>query len=83
MSAELVDVRGKVTILGHCALVAYSRAHDTDISEIIRDLVEAWARKQAHNSTLLQSCMRAKGVTAADAGITGKAGESLDWGDGK
>lgn len=79
MSADLIDVRGKVSKLGHCALTAYSRAHGVDISEIIRDLVEVWARKQAHGSTLLQACMKAKGVTAADAGFAGNDGESLDW----
>lgn len=80
MSAELVDVRGKVTRLGHCALIAHARANDLDVSEIIRDLVEQWARKQAHAASVLHACMKAKGVTAADAGIAGKLGETpLDW----
>lgn len=79
MAADLVDVRGKVTAFGHCALTAHARAHSMDISEIIRDLVEEFARKQAHAASLLASCMKAKGVTAADAGIAGNIGESLRW----
>jgi len=81
MSADLHDVRGKVTGLGHCALIAHHRATGVDISEIIRDLVEDWARKQVHGATLLSACMKAKGVTAADAGVSGKSADALDWGD--
>lgn len=81
MAAELFDLRGKVTAFGHCALSAECRANDVDKSELIRDIVEQWARKKYHAATLLQSCMTAKGVTAADAGIVGRPGEMLDWGE--
>lgn len=81
MAADLIDVRAKVTAFGDCALTAYSRAHVIDKSEVIRDLVEDWARKQAHGASMLHACMRAKGVTAADAGIAGSFGDSLKWDD--
>ena len=81
MAAELFDCRGKVSAFGHCALAAYSRANDIDKSEVIREIVEKWARKQYHEATLLQACMTAKGVTAADAGIAGKSGAPLEWDD--
>lgn len=76
MAAELIDVRGKVTLFGDCALTAHARAHDMDKSEVVREVVEAWARKQAHAASMLAACMKAKGVTAADAGIVGK---TLHW----
>jgi hypothetical protein len=79
MAAELFDLRAKVTALGHCALAAHCRAHDIDKSELVRDIVEVWARRQAHGASMLASCMKAKGVTAADAGIVGNPGESLEW----
>lgn len=79
MSGELYDCRGKVTAFGHCALAAESRARDVDKSELIREIVEEWARKKYHAATLLQACMTAKGVTAADAGIVGRPGETLEW----
>jgi len=57
------------------------RATGVDISEIIRDLVERWAREQVHGATVLSACMKAKGITAADAGISGKIVDALDWGE--
>jgi hypothetical protein len=78
MSLELHDVRAKVSPLGYCALIAFKRANDVDVSEIIRDIVEAWAQRQVHSATLLASCMKAKGIAAADAGTSGN---SLKWED--
>jgi hypothetical protein len=78
MSLDLHDVRAKVSPLGYCALIAYKRANGLEVSEIIRDIVEIWAQKQAHGATLLAACMKAKGITAADQGTAGKA---LDWAD--
>lgn len=80
MSAELTDLRAKITIEAHCALAAYSRAHDIDRSEVVRDILHAWAMKQIHGATLLANCLKAKGVTGADQGISGKTGDSL-WND--
>lgn len=79
MSAELFDLRAKVTALGHCALAAYSRAHVIDKSELVRDIIEEWAKKQVHGASLLHACLKAQGVTAADAGASGNRGESLNW----
>jgi hypothetical protein len=59
MSAELHDLRAKVTTLGHCALAAYSRAHEIDKSEVVRDIIEQWARRQVHGAKLLEACMKA------------------------
>lgn len=79
MASELIDCRAKVTPFGDCALTAHARAHVMDKSEVVRDIVEEWARKQAQAASMLHSCMRAKGVTAADAGIAGSFGETLKW----
>ncbi len=81
MAVELFDCRAKLTAFGHCAVAAECRANDIDKSELIRDIVEEWARKKYHAATLLQACMTAKGVTAADAGIAGKTGAPLEWDD--
>lgn len=83
MAVELFDLRAKVTPEAHCALAAHSRAHDIDKSELVRDILHDWARKQMHGASMLQSCLKAQGLTAAAEGIaqgtSGNRGESLDW----
>ena len=78
MSVELEDLRAKITAEAHCALVSYSRAHAIDKSELVRDILHAWALKQIHAATLLDNCLRAKGVTGASQGTSGRAPE-IDW----
>lgn len=85
MAVELFDLRAKVTPEAHCALAAHSRAHDIDKSELVRDILHEWALKQMHGASMLQSCLKAQGLTAAAEGIaqgtSGKSGESLKWSD--
>lgn len=76
MAAELNDLRAKITDEAHCALAAHVRAHGIEKSELVRDIRHAWAMKQIHGATILQSCLKAKGVTVAPQGTSGNA---LDW----
>jgi hypothetical protein len=86
MSADLFDLRAKVTGEAHCALAAFARAHDIDKSEVVRDVLHAWAVRQIHGASMLGACLRAQGLTGAADGISGAArgivaqsGESLRW----
>lgn len=83
MSLDLIDVRAKVTPEAFCAIAAYARAHDVEKSEVVRDVMHAWAVKQIHSASMLASCLRAKGMTAAAEGIgaavRGVAGKELKW----
>jgi hypothetical protein len=78
VAADLHDLRAKVTVQTHCALTAYSRAHQQDVSELVRDILDKWAGRQIHGATVLVRCLTAKGETAAAQGIAGN-GKSLDW----
>lgn len=80
MAAELEDLRAKITTEAHCALAAYSRAHDIEKSELVREILHKWALKQIHGASLLHNCLKAKGVAAASEGTSGNRGESL-WSD--
>ena len=85
MSADLEDLRAKITTRPHCALAAHARAHGIDKSEVVGHVIDEWAVKQMHGASMLVRCLRAKGETAAAEGITaaaqgtsGSAGE-LAW----
>ena len=76
MSAELFDLRAKVTLQTHLALQAYAMTHGLDQSEVVRDILHAWAVRQIHAASLLQASLRREGMTAAAEGIAGKTRES-------
>lgn len=79
MGHELFDLRAKITVEAQCALAAYARAHEVDKAEVVRDVLHRWAVAQIHGASLLASCMRAKGLPGAAAGIVAQAGDPLEW----
>lgn len=62
MSAELVDLRAKVTMQTHLALLAYSRTHGLDQSEVVRDILGDWACKQVHAAKVLLRSLEREGI---------------------
>ena len=62
MSAELKDFRGKLTPLAWCWLEAEHRATGKDQSEIVRDLVHAWASSKSVAAIEAQKLMEAEGI---------------------
>lgn len=62
MSLELVDLRAKVTMQTHLALLAYSRAHGLDQSQVVRDILGDWAAKQVHAAKVLLNSMQREGI---------------------
>ncbi len=62
MSADLKDFRGKLTPLAWCWLEAEHRATGKDQSEIVRDLVHAWALERANAAIEARKLMEAEGI---------------------
>lgn len=71
MTAELRDLRAKITVESDAALDAVSRVTGKDRSELVRDIVHRWALEQVSISTLLAARLHAEGITAASEGASG------------
>jgi hypothetical protein len=71
MTAELRDLRAKITVESDAALDAVSRVTGRDRSELVRDIVHRWALEQVSISTLLAARLKAEGIAAASEGAPG------------
>lgn len=61
MAPDLIDLRAKITERANQVLEAHARAKSLDKSEIVRDVLEAWALKEIHVSNLVQRLTRGEG----------------------
>lgn len=78
MSEDLVDFRGKITLRTRVVLEAEGLAFDRETSAIAREILDAWAAKKIHGSTILQRRLKAEGITGADEGRAGNPKISAD-----
>lgn len=75
MADELRDLRAKISVESDAILDSVSRVTGRDRSEIVRDVLHKWAVEQIELSTVIQSRLKAEGITAASEGGKGRAGE--------
>jgi hypothetical protein len=68
MSLELRDCRAKVTIETDLVLDAESRALNLDKSEIVREVMHAWALNRIHASTVLHKLLCSEGLAGDHKG---------------
>lgn len=62
MAAELRDLRAKVTLEAYCALEAETQVSGRDKSEIVRDILHAWALDQMRKASVLDRLLMAEGI---------------------
>lgn len=62
MSAELKDLRAKITPETWCWLEAVSRATGDDQQSIVRDVLHRWASQNLHASSIAAKLMAAEGI---------------------
>lgn len=62
MSAELKDLRCKITPLAWCCIEARHRATGKDHSEIVREVLDTWARIERDAAIEQQRLMESEGI---------------------
>ncbi len=70
---EFRDLRAKVSVETDAVLDTISRATGRDRSEIVREVLHAWAQRKIHESSLLQRRLVAEGIQGPPEGAPGKA----------
>lgn len=62
MSDPLADFRGKITSETAAVLEAMNRASGRDKSEIVREVLHAWALEQIKTATLIARLTKSEGT---------------------
>ena len=70
MSAELIDVRCKLTPEADLALESICRAFNRDKSDVIREILHGWALRKLKEHRELQKLLKSEGVGTEGRGIS-------------
>lgn len=70
---DLRDLRAKISVETDAALDAAQHATGKDRSEIVREVLHAWALGEIDKATVLLSRLRAEGLAVAHEGTRGRA----------
>ena len=63
--AELIDLRTKITERANQVLEAHALAKNLDKSEIVRAILDEWAAREIHVSTVILRVTRSEGSARA------------------
>lgn len=66
MTTELRDLRAKVTVETDAVLDSQAKSSGKDRSEIVREVLHAWALDRIHEGTLLNARLKAEGLGGLD-----------------
>lgn len=58
---ELIDLRSKVTKRTHTHLTAISLATGTDISELVRRVLDSWTDQRVHEASIVLRLVQSEG----------------------
>jgi hypothetical protein len=72
MSAELRDLRAKITAEADQVLEALSRSSGTDKSALVREILSKWAADKLHEARLILRLAESEGISGESQGVSGK-----------
>jgi hypothetical protein len=75
MSLPLVDFRGKLTHETDAVLEAIHQASGRERSEIVREVLAAWADSKIHEASLIDLRLKREGLRGIDGGMRGSVRE--------
>ena len=75
MSEILKDLRAKITPEADAVLEAVNRATGKDKSEIVREVLHAWATQKILEASMTHRLLVAEGLPGIAGGSSGKMGE--------
>lgn len=73
---KLIDARAKITPLANAVIEAHHRSDGRDHSEIIRDVLQEWALREASKASLVSELAAREGFTGESQGSPGNRRES-------
>lgn len=76
-TTDLQDLRAKITRRAHVMLLAKSQATGRDISQLAREVLDAWAADEIHAASVMARVLRGEGYLGESEGKRGeRAGKS-------
>jgi hypothetical protein len=75
MSAELKDLRGRITVETHCVLEAEHRVSGEDRAEIVRRVLHEWAMQKLEAAKVADGLLRSEGLPGIAGGVAGNRRE--------
>ena len=63
---DFQDLRAKITRRTGAVLLAKSAATGKDQSQLVREILAAWAEEEVHAATVMHRLLRSEGIAAAD-----------------
>ncbi len=63
---DFQDLRAKIARRTHAVLLAKSAATGKDQSQLVREILAAWAEEEIHAATVMHRLLRSEGIAAAD-----------------
>lgn len=74
MAEELRDLRAKISVETDAVLESITRCTGRDRSEIVREVMHAWASRKISEAKVLQDRLIAEGISVPVSGSAGNKG---------
>jgi len=71
MAEDLVDFRGRISLLSDAMAEGEATSRGIDKVVVVREVLDAWARQRAHAASLAHAALVAEGAAGIVSGTSG------------